>query len=153
MAAPASAAPSALSAISSGVTGRCGDIDGVWIAPVTAQVMMTFAFAAMCRTRFPLQIRSAPDFSVRAPLMRRERHQAAIAPGLPLDEAIGRQSGAAISLDRIENRAAPIGAPLHALENVGIDRLVALDVIAHAGRRIEVDGLERADEGPAQGQA
>jgi hypothetical protein len=24
------------------VTGRCGDIDGVWIAPVTAQVMMTF---------------------------------------------------------------------------------------------------------------
>ena len=24
-----------------GVTGRCGDIDGVWIAPVTAQVMMT----------------------------------------------------------------------------------------------------------------
>ena len=23
------------------VTGRCGDIDGVWIEPVTAQVMMT----------------------------------------------------------------------------------------------------------------
>src|SRR3954451_510860 len=42
MAAPASAAPIAASGISSGVTGRCGDIDGVWIAPVTAQVMMTF---------------------------------------------------------------------------------------------------------------
>ena len=41
IAAPASAAPIAASAISSGVTGRCGDIDGVWIAPVTAQVMMT----------------------------------------------------------------------------------------------------------------
>ena len=41
IAAPASAAPMAASAISSGVIGRCGDIDGVWMAPVTAQVMMT----------------------------------------------------------------------------------------------------------------
>ncbi len=40
-AAPASAAPSAASAIWSAVTGRCGDIDGVWIEPVGAQVMMT----------------------------------------------------------------------------------------------------------------
>ena len=38
---PASAAPRALSAISSAVTGRWGDIDGVWIEPVTAQLMMT----------------------------------------------------------------------------------------------------------------
>jgi hypothetical protein len=38
--APASAAAIAASAISSGVTGRCGDIDGVWIEPVAAQVMM-----------------------------------------------------------------------------------------------------------------
>jgi hypothetical protein len=28
--------------ISSGVTGRYGDIDGVWIAPVIAQVIITF---------------------------------------------------------------------------------------------------------------
>ena len=41
MAAPASAAPIAASAISCAVIGRCGDIDGVWIEPVTAQVMMT----------------------------------------------------------------------------------------------------------------
>ena len=41
MAAPALAAAIADSAISCGVTGRCGDIDGVWIAPVTAQLMMT----------------------------------------------------------------------------------------------------------------
>ena len=41
IAAPAAAAPMALSAISSGVIGRCGDIVGVWIAPVIAQVMMT----------------------------------------------------------------------------------------------------------------
>src|SRR4029078_4116652 len=40
-AAPASAAAVAWSAICCAVTGRCGDIDGVWIEPVTAQVMMT----------------------------------------------------------------------------------------------------------------
>ena len=58
-AAPASAAPIAASAISSADTGRCFDIDGVWIAPVTALVMMTFLAAGMgtshvgwsCRTR------------------------------------------------------------------------------------------------------
>jgi hypothetical protein len=37
----------ALSAICSAVTGRWGDIDGVWIEPVTAQVMMTFRDFAM----------------------------------------------------------------------------------------------------------
>src|SRR6202022_1913913 len=42
MAAPASQAPIAASAISFGVTGRYGDIEGVWIEPVTAQVIMTF---------------------------------------------------------------------------------------------------------------
>ena len=48
IAAPASAAPMAASAISSGVTGRCGDMLGVWMAPVTAQVMMTlFDFATV----------------------------------------------------------------------------------------------------------
>src|SRR3712207_1489859 len=41
MAAPASAAPTAASAISCGDTGRYFDIDGVWMAPVTALVMIT----------------------------------------------------------------------------------------------------------------
>src|SRR5690606_25325816 len=40
--APASAAPTAASTISLGVTGRYGLMVGVWIEPVTAQVMMTF---------------------------------------------------------------------------------------------------------------
>ena len=44
--------PIAASAISSAVTGRCGDIDGVWIEPVTAQVMITFR--ALMRTFLPL---------------------------------------------------------------------------------------------------
>ena len=47
IAAPASAAPIAASAISLAVIGRCGDIDGVWIEPVTAQVMMTFWLLAI----------------------------------------------------------------------------------------------------------
>src|SRR5215468_1648323 len=48
IAAPASAASIAWVATSSGVSGRCGLIVGVWIDPVTAQVMMTFlATAAM----------------------------------------------------------------------------------------------------------
>ncbi len=41
MEAPASVAASDSAMISSGVTGKCGDIEGVWIAPVMAQVMMT----------------------------------------------------------------------------------------------------------------
>ena len=53
IAAPASAAPMADSAISSGVTGKCGDIDGVWIEPVMAQVMMTlFGFATFLPLSF-----------------------------------------------------------------------------------------------------
>src|SRR6266540_2306745 len=46
IAAPAFAAPIAASAISSGVTGMYGDMLGVWIEPVTAQVMMTLPCAA-----------------------------------------------------------------------------------------------------------
>ena len=49
MAAPASAAPMAASAISAAVTGRCGDIEGVWMEPVTAQVMMTLRLKALLR--------------------------------------------------------------------------------------------------------
>jgi len=46
IAAPASAAPTAASTISSGVIGKWGDIEGVWIAPVTAQVMITLPLGA-----------------------------------------------------------------------------------------------------------
>jgi hypothetical protein len=56
IAAPASAAPIAASAISSGVTGRWGDMDGVWIEPVTAQVMMTLRGLAMAVPRFLARI-------------------------------------------------------------------------------------------------
>src|SRR5215469_7833855 len=47
MEAPASAAAMASRATSSGVSGKYGLIVGVWIEPVTAQVMMTLLFNGM----------------------------------------------------------------------------------------------------------
>ena len=47
MAAPAFAAPITASTICSGVTGRCGDIVGVWIEPVTAHVTITLRSGAI----------------------------------------------------------------------------------------------------------
>src|SRR3954471_24994282 len=46
-AAPAFAAPLAASATAVPVPGSPGDIDGVWIEPVTAQVIMTLFLAAI----------------------------------------------------------------------------------------------------------
>src|ERR1700686_3283774 len=47
IAAPASDAPIAASAISCAVIGMCGDMVGVWIDPVTAHVMMTLLLLAI----------------------------------------------------------------------------------------------------------
>lgn len=47
MAAPALAASIAAAAISSPVTGKWGDMLGVWIAPVGAQVMIALDRVAM----------------------------------------------------------------------------------------------------------
>ena len=57
IAAPASAAPIAEVAISSGVTGRYCDMVGVWIEPVIAQEMMTLL----------ARLRGAGWFMVRLP--------------------------------------------------------------------------------------
>ena len=61
MLAPASAAAMDCSAISCGVIGRWSDMEGVWIAPVTAQVMMTLdmtASSAKVRRSCPLRRRA-----------------------------------------------------------------------------------------------
>ena len=76
MAAPASAAPIAASAISSGVTGRCGDMEGVWIAPVTAQVMMTLRDMAI---RSLLCV--VPQALGCGALVRQQRREPPVAPG------------------------------------------------------------------------
>src|SRR3954468_9813583 len=79
IAAPASAAPMAACAISSGVTGRYCDMDGGWIAPVTAQVMMTLSPNDIAKFLLLLA-----DIFVRTALVRRQRHQPPVAPGLAL---------------------------------------------------------------------
>src|SRR4051812_10922976 len=82
MAAPASAAATAASAISFGVTGKWGDIDGVWIEPVMAHVMITLRDFAMACSSFrvrcdlvPAQRKKPPIALPRATfaLRRRER--------------------------------------------------------------------------------
>ena len=147
MAAPASAAPIAASAISSAVIGRCGDMEGVWIEPVTAQVMMTLPLSAMCPSfRFPMSL------AARA-LVRDERHKPPVAPELALAEVVLRQLRAPVALDGLEHLAGPVDAALHLREETLVDVLVALDIVADAAGRIEVDGLERTHERPAQRQA
>src|SRR3954453_15013526 len=74
IAAPASAASTAASAISCGVTGSAFDIDGVWIAPVTAQVMMTL------RAMVALFLFSIQDLSCLSGLVRGQRREAFVAP-------------------------------------------------------------------------
>src|ERR1700722_1529635 len=100
MAAPASAAPIAASAISSGVTGRCGDIDGVWIAPVTAQVMMTLSSVLISSL-------SAGNGLCGLLLVGGQGHQPAIAPSLAFLQLAGRQLLAAFSFDVIQHRTGP----------------------------------------------
>ena len=90
---------------------------------------------------------------VRAPLVGRERHQTAVAPGRAFAELVGRQSGAPFRLDPVHRRAVPIHAPPDRRENAGVDVLVALGVVAHAARRVEIDRLEWPHERPAQARA
>jgi hypothetical protein len=68
MLAPASAASIAAVAMSSGVTGRWGDMEGVWIEPVTAQVTITFEFFAISVQRSAmLHIESQPAVCIMRP--------------------------------------------------------------------------------------
>src|SRR5271169_4882776 len=86
IAAPASAASTAASAISCGVTGSALDIEGVWIAPVTAQVMMTLRLMS-CSLSFK---RGGSGFIVVRRLVRGERCQPFVAPLRQLGDALRR---------------------------------------------------------------
>ena len=46
----------------------------------------------------------------------------------------------------VHDRPGPIDAPLRGGKDAGVDLLITLGVVAHAARRIEVDGLERPHE-------
>src|SRR5258708_32946274 len=87
---PASAASTAASAISCGVTGKAFDIEGVWIAPVTAQVMMTLRLMSCS------PLRGEPSgfvvlFVVLLGLVRGQRREAVIAPLRQRDDALRRR--------------------------------------------------------------
>jgi hypothetical protein len=141
-----------------------GDIVGVWMEPVTAQVMMTLSFAAM--NSIPLWLargsisgrgrgtgrRSALVTLARA-LMRRQRHQAAIPPGLSIAQGVGWEKGAPIRLYLVHQGACPRDGLSLLVRNGVIERSVARDVVTHAPRRVEVDGLERSHERPPQPEA
>src|SRR5687767_10284537 len=108
IAAPACAAPMAAFAISAGVTGRYGDMLGVWIEPVAAQVMMTFPWAAAIAALFyeiekgvrTLFAKKGPDFECETllPLTKRDR-----APSPNSDEV----AGAAADRDRLAGDVPP----------------------------------------------
>ena len=85
-------------------------------------------------------------------LVRGQLHQSQVAPDLALGQPVGGQMLAALRLDAVQRGAAPGHAPGHGLEHLGVHAFVAFGVVAHAGRRVQVDGLERAHEGPAQRQ-
>src|SRR6056297_3241317 len=100
MAAPASAAPMAAAAISSGVIGRWSDIVGVWIAPVTAQVMITLSGAGMGSFSY---------FLGGATFLGGQRHQPTVTPCLSLCKIFLRQGRAAHRLYPVQSLAAPVG--------------------------------------------
>src|SRR5580698_3489931 len=91
------------------------------------------------------------DFLVRPALMRRERDQAAISPGLSFSKFIGGQTSAPLRFDRVHDRPLPIDTPLRGREDVGVDALIALGVVAYSPGRVEFDGLEWPHERPAKG--
>src|SRR5687767_8815998 len=126
MAAPASAASMAACAISSGVTGRWGDMEGVWIAPVTAQVMMTLRGAAMA---------SSSELGLRGLVGSKSREQPVPAGALVRD-ALASGSDAPRGQNLCDVRVGPdlVGGWIGA--EPAEERGVAGTVIRHAARRI-----------------
>src|SRR5689334_8120401 len=98
------------------------------MAPVIAQVMMTFLGPAMGLVRF-LELRrrflpSGADLAVGLALLGGERHQPAVPPDLPLFQLVGGQALAAIALDLLDHRARPVDAPLLRLVQALINALI-----------------------------
>src|SRR6185437_5643500 len=89
---------------------------------------------------------------LRPALVGGERDQTALPPRLALDETIGAEDCAPLGLDAVHDRAAPVGAPLGRGKDTGVDALITFGIVSHAAGRVEVYGLERPHEGPAQGE-
>src|SRR5690606_27830250 len=97
--------------------------------------------------------RSLPDGFGGLALLRRERHEAAIAPGAALVQPIRRQRGAPLLLELAEQPVVGPGErPVLGLDRL-VQRPVAAQIIGDAARRVEIDRLERPHERPAQTDA
>src|SRR5262249_40701697 len=84
--------------------------------------------------------------------MRGQCHETAIAPEMTGGEIFLLQAGTTLALDLARNRTPPIRPAALSLEQPIIKARITLDIVAHAPRRVEVDGLERPHEAPAQRQ-
>src|SRR4051812_10255126 len=146
IAAPASAASTAASAISCGVTGNAFDIEGVWIAPVTAQVMMTLRLM-LC------SLSGGFDTSLHVGLgglVCGQRRKALVAPLCQRRDALGHRA-----MRPGRDHPIHIGALIHlrpggSRRKLLVEAGVARAIIGYAAGRIELDGLERSQKRPAQ---
>src|SRR5919201_1341931 len=131
IAAPASAAPMACSAIWSGGTGKASDMVGVWIAPVTAQVMITLSdFAAIGLSR------SAGGGSLRVTLCGHPPQSASAAPAAAAASRSGRRE-TLIALRRQQHHRDGDGAQHEEIKT------------AEVGKRLpQSEKYDGADDGP-----
>src|SRR6266403_6007779 len=146
MAAPASAASTAASAISCGVTGNAFDIEGVWIAPVTAQVMMTLRLM-LCSLSGGLD---TSLFVVLGGLVRGQRRRALVAPLRQCRDALGRRPMRPRRDYPVYIRALVHVRPGGSRRKLLVETGVARAIIRDAAGRIEFDSLEGSEKRPAQ---
>ena len=84
--------------------------------------------------------------------MGNQRHQPAVAPALAFAQPIGGQRLTAFAFQNVAQRLIPAPRLCLLVLHVPVHRGIARDIVGHAGRRVQVDGLERPHEGPAQAQ-
>src|SRR5277367_2313246 len=150
IAAPASAASTAASAISCGVTGNAFDIDGVWIAPVTAQVMMTLRLMLFL---FPACGSECSRRVVLRSLVRGQRRQTFVAPLRQRRDALGRRLMRPRGNHPLHVRALVDLRAGGGRRQFLIEAGVARAIIRDAAGGIEFNGLERPEKRPAQPEA
>src|SRR6218665_1566935 len=135
MAAPASAAPMAASAISGPVMGRWGDMDGVWMAPVTAQVMMTLLDLRTGCSGWKGWMDGSIGVACLGALMRDQGHEAVVAPAYTRGQFGGRQGFPAFRIDARHQRVVPV-VELLAARHVAGGRAGASGVGEPGGRGV-----------------
>src|SRR3984893_2330702 len=150
IAAPASAASTAASAISCGVTGNAFDIEGVWIAPVTAQVMMTLRLMLCSLSSRSMGSKFAVGFVVLLKLVRGQRRKAVVAPLRQRGDAFGGRLMRPRRNHPLHIRALVNFRTGGSRRKLLVEAGVARAIIRDAAGRIEFDGLEWPEKRTAQ---